>query len=137
MSLAKKTTAKKAAKKTAVKKAAKKTTKKVAKKSVKKAAKKSTAKKTAEKKPLVVADNERAFWVRNGMVLDSLLALKEAFDEMEREVFQYHVRPEQNDFAVWVSEVLCDDACAAALHKAKTPKTAQTVVVKHLKYYVV
>lgn len=117
----------------------------VAKKSVKAAAtKKAAPKKTAikkstkkTKKELVYADNARSFWVTNGQVLNSLLALRDALDEMEKEVYGYHAGKAQNDFAVWVDQVLCDAACAADLHKAKTPKSARTVVVKHLKLYTI
>ena len=137
----KKTTAKKAAtrstaKKTAKKAAPKKAVKKVAKKTTKKkAAPKKAAKKSSAKKDLVYAPDHASFWVTDGQVLNSLLALRDALDEMEKEVFSYHVSKEHNDFANWVDSVLYDAECAAALHKARTPKTARTVVVRHLKLY--
>ncbi|MCB9815001.1 hypothetical protein H6785_00240 [Candidatus Nomurabacteria bacterium] len=118
------------------KKKVKAPTKKVAKKVAKKAAvKKSTQKATESKKPLVYANGQTAFWVSNGQVLDSLLALRDALDEMEKEVYAYHAGNAQNDFANWVAAVLADNACATDLQKAKTPKSAKTTVVKHLKYY--
>jgi len=64
-----------------------------------------------------------------------LLALRDALDEMEKEVYAYHAGNAQNDFANWVAAVLADNACATDLQKAKTPKSAKTTVVKHLKYY--
>ena len=141
---AKKAPAKKAVSKKTVKKASpSKTVKKVAKKApAKKAVKKSPAKKkttakkaVSSKKVLVYADEPRAFWVSNGQVLDSLIALRDALEEMENEVYAYHAGDAHNDFARWVGEVLADNACATDLSKAKTPKTAKTVVVRHLKYY--
>ncbi len=125
----------------------KKATNNVAKKAVKKAASKNPAKKTVaknavkktagkkNKKQLVYADNKKSFWVTNGQILDSLIALRDALDEMEKEVYSYHAGKAHNDFANWVELVLDDAACAADLHKAKTPRSAKTVVVKHLKYY--
>lgn len=100
-------------------------------------AKKSVAKKTPKvaAAPLVYADNERSFWVTNGQILNSLLALKEALAEMEKAIYEHHVSGEKNDFADWVEAVLCDVECALALRKAKTPKSAHTVVVKRLKVY--
>ncbi len=128
----------------------KKVTKKVAtKKSVKKAAKKTVAKKTSTKKvvkktakksakkELVYADNQKSFWMVDGQILNSLVALRDALDEMESEVYSYHAGAARNDFANWVSEVLADAKCASELQKAKTPKSAKTVVVRHLKFYTV
>lgn len=114
----------------AVEKAApKKKTAKVAKKAAKKAPKKQA------KKALVYADNTTSFWVRDGQILNSLLALRDALALMQKETYVYHAEGDHNDFANWVEVVLCDDACAAELRAAKTPASAKTVVVRHLKYY--
>jgi hypothetical protein len=135
---------KKASKKTTKKKVAKKaTTKKVAKKTAKKST--STSKKTTKKassnksgkKALVYAPDHESFWVTNGQILNSLLALRDALAEMEKEVYRYHTDKVENDFANWVDAVLCDSACAKDLAKAKTPQSAKTVVVKHLKLYTI
>jgi len=142
----KKSRPKASVKKTAAKPAAKaKVTKKAP---AKKAATKkvATKKKTAPKKPksavikragkdLVYASDEQSFWVQNGEVLNSLLALNDAFGRMDTNIYQFHAHGDSNDFSIWVDTVLCDDKCAAALAKAKTPKSARTIVVKHLKLY--
>lgn len=126
----KKVTKKAVAKKTASKKVAKKTT---AKKTVaKKVAKKTSSNK---KKPLVYADNQTSFWVSDGQILNSLVALRDALDVMEKEVYEYHAGKAQNDFSNWVATVLADNACAKDLEKAKTCKSAKTAVVRHLKFY--
>jgi len=91
--------------------------------------------KVVTKKELVYADDQKSFWVSDGQVLNSLLALRDALERMEKEVYGYHVGAAHNDFASWVSEVLGDTDCAADLEKAKSPKSARTVVVKHLKVY--
>ena len=115
------------------------TTKKAApKKSV--AAKKTTAKKTSKKatptlRSLVYASNHQSFWVSNGLIQNSLVALSEALKQMEKEVFQHHVSKDKNDFADWVYDVLGDSSCATDLRKAKTLPSARSVVVKHLKFY--
>jgi len=137
---AKKTVVKKPAKKPSTKIAKKKTAKKTAKKavnksSVKKTATKKTPKKTSDKKSLIFAPNDKSFWVTNGEVLNSLLALREALDEMEKEVYSYHVSKQHNDFANWVEAVLCDEQCAKELKKAATPTKAKTVVTRYLKVY--
>ncbi|MCB9810081.1 hypothetical protein H6781_00595 [Candidatus Nomurabacteria bacterium] len=130
----KKVTKKPVSKKTVKKKVAKTAVKKkVVKKPAKKVAKKVS--KDTTKKPLVLASNDTSFWVTNGQILNSLIALRDALDEMEKEVYSYHAGGAQNDFANWVAAVLADNTCAAELQKAKTPKSAKTVVVKHLKLY--
>lgn len=90
---------------------------------------------TESVKPLVYADNQTSFWVSNGQILNSLIALRDALDMMEKEVYHYHAGEAHNDFANWVAAVLCDVDCAKDLEKAKTPTSARTVVVKHLKTY--
>lgn len=87
------------------------------------------------KKTLVMSDNEKSFWVTNGKILNSLIALRDALDEMEKEVYLYHVSETHNDFASWVDNVLCDSECASDLHVAKTPKKARAIINKHLKTY--
>ena len=127
---------------TAAKKPAKKVTTKTTKAkkpaTTKTASKPRAKKTTAMKKPvkdLVYASDQESFWVQNGEILNSLLALREALDEMEAEVYKFHAQGAHNDFAVWVEGVLCDGDCAADLKKAKTTKGAKTVVNKHLKLY--
>lgn len=132
----KKKAAKKAVKKAPAKKAAKKATKRVAKKTTKKTAAKKATKKSV-KKSLVYAPDQQSFWVSDGQILNSLLALRDALAEMEKEVYKYHADGWQNDFAQWVEVVLNDTKCATDLRKAKTPKSARTVVVRHLKFYIV
>jgi len=134
-SINKKATAKLAtSKKPATKKVAAK--KPVAKKLVQKATANTTTKVSAAKS-LVYAPDQHSFWVSNGEILNSLTALRDALAAMDDRVYTHHARPEQNDFAIWVNDVLCDNECAQALAKAKTPKSAHTVVVRHLKFYAV
>lgn len=84
---------------------------------------------------LVTASDPESFWTNDGQILNNLIVLAESFAAMDTMLYKYHVQKEQNDFADWVEAVLGDNACAAALRKAKTPKSAYTVVVKHLSQY--
>ncbi len=116
--------------------AAKPVAKKVAAKTAaKKAAPKKAASRSAAKKALVYASDDSSFWVSNGDILNSLVALRDALSRMEKEVYLYHAEMGRNDFANWVDAVLCDEVCAKDLRKAGTPAAAKTVVVKHLKTY--
>lgn len=111
------------------------TTKKlVDKKELKKVVKKAD---TKMGKSLVLASNQKSFWVNDGRILNSLMALHAALDSMEKSHFEHHVGKDKNDFAQWVDSVLCDSACAVDLRKAKTPKSARVAIAKHLKHYVI
>lgn len=129
-----KTTKPKVTKKVAVKKLTKKTIiKKVA---PKKTIKVGVSKKTpVSKKNLIVANNQTSFWVKNGEILNSLVALRDSLEEMEKEVYLYHAGGNHNDFSNWIAAVLSDIECAEAIEKAKTPKSAKIIVTKHLKKY--
>lgn len=134
----KKTIKKASAKKVVAKKEVKKiVVKKPAKEVVKKTVAKTVFKKTpsTKKKELVYANEQTSFWVTNGQVLNSLVALRDALDEMEKEVYSYHAGGAHNDFANWVGAVLSDSKCADELEKAKTKMSAKTVIVKYLKSY--
>ena len=129
-----------APKKVAVKKvAAKMPVVKAATKKAPVAVKKALAKKPATKKAvakrLVVSSDSESFWVTNGHVLNSLVALEMAFHEMSKSVYEYHITSTGSDFADWVEAVLLAPDCASELRKAKTAKAAQLVVSNHLKQY--
>jgi len=125
----KKVAAKKVVKKSAVEKPVKKVVDKM---TVKKVSKQPALK----KKKLVYANDQTSFWVSNGQILNSLVSLRDALQEMENEVYLYHAGGAHNDFANWVATVLNDNKCAIELEKAKTKASAKTVVMRHLKTYV-
>ena len=87
------------------------------------------------KRPLVHASGEQCFWVTDGKVLGSLVDLRDALASMNDEVFKHHVSKTNNDFSNWIEHVLADAELAVALRKARKPKTARTLVVRHLKLY--
>jgi dienelactone hydrolase len=87
------------------------------------------------KKDLVVASNYNSFWMNDGQILNTLAALEGALKKMENDVYKYHTNLGRHDFANWVEDVLLDTECATALRKAKTAKSAHTVVVKFLAQY--
>jgi outer membrane biosynthesis protein TonB len=73
---------------------------------------------------LLVATDDKAFWVNNGPVVSTLDGLREALATMTDEQFDYHTKRAGNDFAKWVDEVLCHGPCAGKLDKAKTRSSA-------------
>lgn len=94
-----------------------------------------TTPKVSAKKALVYADTNTSFWVADGQILNSLVALRDALAKMKKNVYSQHVSVQKNDFANWVAAVLGDGACAKELKSAKTPAAAKTVVVSYLKLY--
>lgn len=96
---------------------------------------KKTVKKSVVKMPLVYAGNSESFWLSDGQILNSLVALKDALSSMNKTVYGHHVTAQKNDFADWVELVLGDASCAKSLRAAKTTAAAKTAVTKHLKHY--
>jgi hypothetical protein len=126
----KKVTSKKVAKSTVVKKAPKKS---VRKKAPASASRKSVKKVVVQKKGApskkecvacaeTVAPQAKCFWVYNGPVVDSVPHLVEALEHMSNEQYAYHARGEQNDFAVWLSDVFGCDVCAQSVARARSKK---------------
>jgi hypothetical protein len=101
----------------------------------KKAAKKVPRVTKKNNKPMVVAEGERGFWVKDGPILRDLLELRDAILSMTEEQFSHHTGQGRNDFSVWVCEVLCDDECAKNLLKAKTQAEAAKAVEKAVRAY--
>lgn len=102
------------------------------------AKKKAPAKKTAapkQQKELVIAPEDKLFWLTTGMTLAHLLDLEQALADMEEAHYTYHAEGDDNDFAAWVELVLCDGDCAQSLRKARTQAGAKRAVSKHLKFY--
>jgi hypothetical protein len=132
----KKTTKKTATKTTkqSQKKAVKKTAKKTAKKVSQRVTKKAAAN-TGLKRALVCANDEQCFWVSDGQILKNLEELASALKAMHQDLFTYHAKGKNNDFADWVEHVLADEACAADLRKTRSQNGAHKVVIRHLSYY--
>jgi hypothetical protein len=77
----------------------------------------------------VDAPPEKSFWVHDGPMLRNLRELRDALaGEISDEQFAYHVRPDRNDFARWVDEVLGASKCAGALCQAQTRAEALRAV---------
>lgn len=94
------------------------------------------AKKKVVKKKLVTASPECCFWTYGGPVINNLRNLLEALEkDISDEQYKYHISRGENDFAIWIEEVLCDTECARALEKIKMRKTAITKVKSCLRDY--
>lgn len=104
--------------------------KKVVKKVVKK---KVSNKKTIKKKEtfeLKKVYGDECFYMIDGIVLSDLSELSEAFDRMSEDIFNYHVREGNNDFANWVKFVFKEEELAKNIEKQKTPEKCHVVMLK-------
>ena len=102
---------------------------------IKKLIKKTVGKKKQPEKALVCAAEGDCFWTTDGKILANLEDLAAAFAIMDDEVFLYHANKQKNDFADWTESVLSDADCAASLRRSRKPRSAKTVVIRHLKNY--
>ncbi|MFH0955044.1 MAG: DUF5752 family protein [Candidatus Micrarchaeota archaeon] len=55
------------------------------------------------------------FQLKNGVVLKSLCDLSDTLPHVDNETFLYHMREKQNDFSVWVRDVIGDATLANKL----------------------
>ena len=53
-------------------------------------------------------------------------------EELEDQVFDFHVTPEKNDFATWVKDIFQDVELAQKLAGVKDKKHLQIVLYKHI-----
>jgi hypothetical protein len=61
----------------------------------------------------------RAFWFHMHYMVDDLEGFARGLSEISEEVFDYHFRAHDNDFARWVQEVIGDATLAEALRAAE------------------
>ena len=97
-------------------------------KKAKKAIKKSKAKPCA-----CDVQPEYAFWMCDGRILKNLCELNEALDQMNDDVFRYHVNTEKNDFAIWIKDVMKNEKLAAELFKTMDRAKTKELIIRHVK----
>jgi hypothetical protein len=100
-----------------------------------KAARKSSTSTSSQKKDLLHAEGEYRFYFSSGHVISNLLELLRVLEEIDDAQFSYHVTAERNDFVPWVGIVLCDDACAKKIKRAKTRQATIDAVRTSLSTY--
>jgi hypothetical protein len=62
---------------------------------------------------------EKSFWVNDGMLVRSIQDLPKVLEEMDDEIFKYHVNEEKNDFVKWIDEVIRDKELANSLRNVR------------------
>lgn len=75
---------------------------------------------------------ENVFWLHDGRVLKNMEDLREAFNTMSDETYNYHVTAEKNDFYNWVKDVIGDTTLANNLLKARNRAEAARYVSRRI-----
>lgn len=78
-------------------------------------------------KPFDTSPNED-FWFHYGPVVKNLAELRDAFLRIDDDLYNYHAKGADNDFAKWVKEVFGYDDLAKKIEKAKTRKRAYKIL---------
>jgi hypothetical protein len=74
-----------------------------------------------------VPDNKK-FWCTDGAVFSTLKELESGFKSMKKDIFNFHVNSEKNDFSSWIYDVVGDIKLADDLRSVKDAKTAAKIV---------
>ena len=76
---------------------------------------------------------EKQFYVQNGPVLESGIALKKALEQKEisKEAFDFHIK--NGDFTKWVDQVLLEPVLAKKIGKLKSQSGILKKIKEHIK----
>ena len=93
-----------------------------------------TRKRKVSKKPLIHKDapEPHYFILCNGRPVRNVKELADIMEELEDHVFNYHIRPDGNDFAKWVKDIFKDIELAEKIAGVKDKKHLQLVIYKHI-----
>jgi hypothetical protein len=75
----------------------------------------------------------RAFWFHMHFMVDNLEDLVAGMSQVSDEVFDYHHRAHENDFARWIQEVIGDAILAEAIREADTREEVVAVAQRRIK----
>lgn len=68
------------------------------------------------------------FWFHYGPVVKNLAELREAFLQIDDELYDYHSKGEENDFEKWICDVFGYKELSEKIAKAKTRKKAYAIL---------
>jgi len=77
---------------------------------------------------------EHNFWVHDGRILKNIRELLYALKNMKKDVFNYHVNKEKNDFANWINDIIKDTKLAKDMSKTKGKKEIIKKISKRIKW---
>ncbi|MBU1204563.1 MAG: hypothetical protein KKE93_01520 [Nanoarchaeota archaeon] len=77
---------------------------------------------------------EHNFWVSDGSILKNINDLLFALKKMKKNVFQFHINKEKNDFANWINDIIKDTKLAKELYKIKDRKKIISKITQRVKW---
>ncbi len=86
------------------------------------------------KEILADVSGEYVFYMNDGKILRNMDELGAALNNINEELYAYHVNSAKNDFSSWVKDVICDEKLARDLQKAKDRATAAKIAAKRLAF---
>lgn len=72
------------------------------------------------------------FVLCNGKPVKNVKELADIMDDLEDHVFNHHVRPDHNDFAIWIRDIFKDVELAQKLSNVKGKDHMQLLIYKHI-----
>ena len=75
---------------------------------------------------------EKSFWVSNGRIIRNIYELASVIENMNYDIFKYHVAIDKNYFSKWVGEVLGDKNLAGEMLNAKTKEATFKIIKKRI-----
>ena len=72
------------------------------------------------------------FVLCNGKPIKNIKELADIMEDLEDQVFNYHVTTDKNDFATWVKDIFKDIELAEKLAGVKDKKNMQLVLYRHI-----
>ncbi len=76
---------------------------------------------------------EKVFWLCDGRALKNLDELANVLENIDDNVWNYHVNAGKNDFANWIENVFGCKSLGSAIRKVKNPKTAAKKIREKIK----
>ena len=78
------------------------------------------------------ASVDHYFVLCNGQPLKNVLELADLAEDLRDEVFFFHVTPDRNDFATWISDIYGDAELAQELANVKDKTRTKIVLYRHI-----
>ena len=75
---------------------------------------------------------EQYFYLHNGIPIKNLAELIDQLVDMDRELFNYHVNPGNNDFANWIRDVFGEKELARRMKMSRSAQGMLKSITRYL-----
>ncbi|MBS3132756.1 hypothetical protein J4470_01325 [Candidatus Woesearchaeota archaeon] len=73
------------------------------------------------------------FWLCTNQNLRNLFSLALALEDVDDDVFRYHVNRDKNDFEVWIRDIIKDRELAREISRVKTKETLVRKIMERVR----